>query len=183
MSAWIVCFFSRFHIHLYNQDSLIACVLPYHETRIFVRVIQLLKISGPKHKWFWLLPVKVRLFKWHFCNCSKSWLGDFIWKRWSHGGPMACLNVILIFLFSVWHQPGGFIFLWNSYENLHLQMITGSEKLLAKASIILKWQSWDMNPLLMLKCFLTMSYYLAFLMFELNFFFLIMIVFILSIFT
>uniref|UniRef100_A0A671G2F7 HEAT repeat-containing protein 1 n=1 Tax=Rhinolophus ferrumequinum TaxID=59479 RepID=A0A671G2F7_RHIFE len=52
---WLI---RRFHIHLYNQDSLIACVLPYHETRIFVRVIQLLKINNSKHKWFWLLPVK-----------------------------------------------------------------------------------------------------------------------------
>ncbi|KAB0395895.1 hypothetical protein E2I00_011019 [Balaenoptera physalus] len=52
---WLI---HRFHIHLYNQDSLIACVLPYHETRIFVRVIQLLKINNSKHKWFWLLPIK-----------------------------------------------------------------------------------------------------------------------------
>uniref|UniRef100_A0A1Y7VNG8 HEAT repeat-containing protein 1 n=1 Tax=Mus musculus TaxID=10090 RepID=A0A1Y7VNG8_MOUSE len=52
---WLI---HRFHIHLYNADSLIACVLPYHETRVFVRVIQLLKISNPKHKWFWLSPVK-----------------------------------------------------------------------------------------------------------------------------
>ncbi|KAM4828879.1 HEAT repeat-containing protein 1 [Thomomys bottae] len=52
---WLI---HRFHIHLYNQDSLIACVLPYHETKIFVRVIQLLKINNPKHKWFWLFPVK-----------------------------------------------------------------------------------------------------------------------------
>ncbi|KAM4812521.1 HEAT repeat-containing protein 1 [Urocitellus parryii] len=52
---WLI---HRFHIHLYNQDSLIGCVLPYHETRIFVRVIQLLKIHNPKHKWFWLFPVK-----------------------------------------------------------------------------------------------------------------------------
>ncbi|XP_034365745.1 HEAT repeat-containing protein 1 [Arvicanthis niloticus] len=52
---WLI---HRFHIHLYNVDSLIACVLPYHETRVFVRVIQLLKISNPKHKWFWLSPVK-----------------------------------------------------------------------------------------------------------------------------
>ncbi|XP_058552227.1 HEAT repeat-containing protein 1 [Neofelis nebulosa] len=52
---WLI---HRFHIHLYNQDSLIACVLPYHETRIFVRVVQLLKINNPKHKWFWLSPVK-----------------------------------------------------------------------------------------------------------------------------
>ncbi|XP_021511049.1 HEAT repeat-containing protein 1 [Meriones unguiculatus] len=52
---WLI---RRFHIHLYNPDSLIGCVLPYHETRVFVRVIQLLKISNPKNKWFWLSPVK-----------------------------------------------------------------------------------------------------------------------------
>ncbi|XP_037366275.1 HEAT repeat-containing protein 1 isoform X2 [Talpa occidentalis] len=52
---WLI---HRFHIHLYNQDSLIGCVLPYHETKIFVRVIQLLKINNSKHKWFWLLPSK-----------------------------------------------------------------------------------------------------------------------------
>ncbi|XP_050980668.1 HEAT repeat-containing protein 1 [Labeo rohita] len=48
---WLV---HRFHIHLYNQDSLIACVLPYHETKVFVRVIQLFKIEDPTHKWHWL---------------------------------------------------------------------------------------------------------------------------------
>nr|XP_033791447.1 HEAT repeat-containing protein 1 [Geotrypetes seraphini] len=48
----------RFHIHLYNQDSLIGCVLPYHETRIFVRVVQLLKIKDPTHKWNWLEPIQ-----------------------------------------------------------------------------------------------------------------------------
>ncbi|XP_071996832.1 HEAT repeat-containing protein 1 isoform X2 [Engystomops pustulosus] len=48
---WLI---HRFHIHLYNQDSLIGCVLPYHETKLFVRVIQLLKISDPTHKWNWL---------------------------------------------------------------------------------------------------------------------------------
>ncbi|XP_074079057.1 HEAT repeat-containing protein 1 isoform X2 [Macrotis lagotis] len=53
---WLI---HRFHIHLYNQDSLIGCVLPYHETKIFVRVIQLLRISSPTHKWNWLEPVKM----------------------------------------------------------------------------------------------------------------------------
>ncbi|KAJ8404760.1 hypothetical protein AAFF_G00331470 [Aldrovandia affinis] len=48
---WLI---HRFHIHLYNQDSLIACVLPYHETKVFVRVIQLLKIKDPTHRWNWL---------------------------------------------------------------------------------------------------------------------------------
>ncbi|XP_016100231.1 HEAT repeat-containing protein 1-like [Sinocyclocheilus grahami] len=48
---WLI---HRFHIQLYNQDSLIACVFPYHETKVFVRVIQLLKIEDPTHKWHWL---------------------------------------------------------------------------------------------------------------------------------
>ncbi|XP_069810466.1 HEAT repeat-containing protein 1 [Dendropsophus ebraccatus] len=52
---WLI---HRFHIHLYNQDSLIGCVLPYHETKIFVRVIQLLKIDDPTHKWNWLHPIQ-----------------------------------------------------------------------------------------------------------------------------
>lgn len=48
---WLV---HRFHIHLYNVDSLLACVLPYHETKVFVRVIQLLKLKDPTNRWNWL---------------------------------------------------------------------------------------------------------------------------------
>ncbi|RMC12767.1 hypothetical protein DUI87_10292 [Hirundo rustica rustica] len=53
---WLI---HRFHIHLYNQDSLIGCVLPYHETNLFVRVIQLLDIKSPTHKWHWMDPIRV----------------------------------------------------------------------------------------------------------------------------
>ncbi|XP_010020631.1 PREDICTED: HEAT repeat-containing protein 1, partial [Nestor notabilis] len=52
---WLI---HRFHIHLYNQDSLIGCVLPYHETNLFVRVIQLLNITSPTHKWHWMDPIR-----------------------------------------------------------------------------------------------------------------------------
>ncbi|NXF98536.1 HEAT1 protein, partial [Eubucco bourcierii] len=52
---WLI---HRFHIHLYNQDSLIGCVLPYHETKLFVRVIQLLNIKSPTHKWHWMDPIR-----------------------------------------------------------------------------------------------------------------------------
>ncbi|NXY21605.1 HEAT1 protein, partial [Atrichornis clamosus] len=52
---WLI---NRFHIHLYNQDSLIGCVLPYHETNLFVRVIQLLNIQSPTHKWHWMDPIR-----------------------------------------------------------------------------------------------------------------------------
>uniref|UniRef100_UPI00398EA4BE HEAT repeat-containing protein 1 isoform X2 n=1 Tax=Pristiophorus japonicus TaxID=55135 RepID=UPI00398EA4BE len=52
---WLI---HRFHIHLYNQDSLIGCILPYHETKVFVRAIQLLKLSDPTHAWHWLEPIQ-----------------------------------------------------------------------------------------------------------------------------
>uniref|UniRef100_A0A8C7D4I0 HEAT repeat-containing protein 1 n=1 Tax=Oncorhynchus kisutch TaxID=8019 RepID=A0A8C7D4I0_ONCKI len=48
---WLV---HRFHIHLYNVDTLLACALPYHETKVFVRVIQLFKLKDPTNRWNWL---------------------------------------------------------------------------------------------------------------------------------
>ncbi|XP_063039615.1 HEAT repeat-containing protein 1 [Engraulis encrasicolus] len=52
---WLI---HRFHIHLYNAESLIACVLPYHETKVFVRVIQILKLEDPTNRWNWLHPLQ-----------------------------------------------------------------------------------------------------------------------------
>ncbi|XP_028287492.1 HEAT repeat-containing protein 1 isoform X2 [Parambassis ranga] len=48
---WLV---HRFHIQLYNVDSLLACALPYHDTKVFVRVLQLLKIKDATNRWNWL---------------------------------------------------------------------------------------------------------------------------------
>ncbi|XP_019730064.1 HEAT repeat-containing protein 1 isoform X2 [Hippocampus comes] len=48
---WLV---HRFHVHLYNVESLLACALPYHHTNTFVRVVQLLKIKDATHRWNWL---------------------------------------------------------------------------------------------------------------------------------
>ncbi|KAG7470408.1 HEAT repeat-containing 1 [Solea senegalensis] len=48
---WLI---HRFHVHLYNTDALLACVLPYHDTKVFVRVLQLLKIGDSTHRWNWL---------------------------------------------------------------------------------------------------------------------------------
>ncbi|XP_073345886.1 HEAT repeat-containing protein 1 isoform X2 [Pagrus major] len=48
---WLV---HRFHIQLYNPDSLLACALPYHDTNLFVRVLQLLKIVDATNRWNWL---------------------------------------------------------------------------------------------------------------------------------
>lgn len=48
-----------FHIHLYNVDSLLACALPYHDTNVFVRVLQLLKIKDATNRWSWLHSLQV----------------------------------------------------------------------------------------------------------------------------
>jgi len=52
------------------MDSLIACVLPYHETKVFVRVIQLLKIEDPTHKWHWLHGLQVNHINSYVVNLS-----------------------------------------------------------------------------------------------------------------
>ncbi|VVC93212.1 unnamed protein product [Leptidea sinapis] len=52
---WLV---NRYHIHEYNQDAIMALILPYHETKIFVRFVQLLEIKSTGVKWNWLEPMQ-----------------------------------------------------------------------------------------------------------------------------
>lgn len=51
---WLV---NRYHIHQYNQDAIMMLILPYHETKIFVRFVQLLDIKNSK-RWGWLRPIQ-----------------------------------------------------------------------------------------------------------------------------
>jgi len=62
-------FFSyRYHIHQYNVDSLILSMLPYHESKIFVRVVQLLKLnSKTATKWDWLEEMQVCMMVYFYC--------------------------------------------------------------------------------------------------------------------
>ncbi|CAK1549634.1 unnamed protein product [Leptosia nina] len=50
---WLV---NRYYIHDYNQDAIIALILPYHETKIFIRFVQIMDTSSKS--WKWLEPVK-----------------------------------------------------------------------------------------------------------------------------
>ncbi|XP_052257206.1 HEAT repeat-containing protein 1-like isoform X2 [Dreissena polymorpha] len=53
---WLI---HRFHIHFYNTDDLLICFLPYHESKIFVRVLQLIKFDSKiASKWDWLEPLQ-----------------------------------------------------------------------------------------------------------------------------
>lgn len=47
-----------FRINSFNVDSLMECVLPYHETNIFARVVQLLPVKDPASPWHWLRPIQ-----------------------------------------------------------------------------------------------------------------------------
>lgn len=51
---WLV---NRYHIHQYNVDTVMALILPYHETKIFVRFVQLLIIKKSS-RWVWLKSIQ-----------------------------------------------------------------------------------------------------------------------------
>ncbi|XP_074109460.1 HEAT repeat containing 1 homolog l(2)k09022 [Cotesia typhae] len=52
---WLI---RRFRIHEHNQDQFIMLILPYHDTRIFVRALQLVDLTNPINKWHWLEPIQ-----------------------------------------------------------------------------------------------------------------------------
>ncbi|KAL0099405.1 hypothetical protein PUN28_020146 [Cardiocondyla obscurior] len=54
---WLV---FRYHIHQYNREQFILLILPYHETRMFVRALQLIDLSDESDKWHWLEPMQKR---------------------------------------------------------------------------------------------------------------------------
>lgn len=46
-----------FRVNVYNVDLLMECVLPYYQTCLFARVVQLLPLN-PTSRWHWLHPIK-----------------------------------------------------------------------------------------------------------------------------
>lgn len=52
---WLV---NRFHIHQFNTDAFIMCVLPFHDTNIFVRAIQLIALKNQFSQWHWLRAIQ-----------------------------------------------------------------------------------------------------------------------------
>ncbi|XP_043266082.1 HEAT repeat-containing protein 1 [Colletes gigas] len=52
---WLI---HRFRIHEFNRDQFLLLILPYHETRMFVRALQLLNLTDAADKWHWLKPLQ-----------------------------------------------------------------------------------------------------------------------------
>ncbi|XP_044012247.1 HEAT repeat-containing protein 1 [Aphidius gifuensis] len=48
----------RYKIHEYNKDHYMLLILPYHETRMFIRALQLVDVSANRDKWNWLKPLQ-----------------------------------------------------------------------------------------------------------------------------
>lgn len=45
----------KFHVHTYQADDLLCALLPYHETRLFARALQVIDLSDSDN-WAWLKP-------------------------------------------------------------------------------------------------------------------------------
>lgn len=52
---WLV---NRYHIQQFNISALVMCVLPFHDTKIFVRAVQLLNLKSPYSQWHWLRSIQ-----------------------------------------------------------------------------------------------------------------------------
>lgn len=49
----------RFLIHEFNIDDLMGLIIPYHETNIFVKILQLVDLRRPNcNHWAWLTEVR-----------------------------------------------------------------------------------------------------------------------------
>ncbi|XP_017041327.1 HEAT repeat-containing protein 1 homolog [Drosophila ficusphila] len=44
----------RFQVHEYNRSEVMALILPYHETKIFVQIVQTMRLRSPDGDWYWL---------------------------------------------------------------------------------------------------------------------------------
>ncbi|RZC33246.1 HEAT repeat-containing protein 1 -like [Asbolus verrucosus] len=48
---WLI---NRYYIHEYNREDLLMTIMPYHESNIFVRVVQLMKFRDQNDNWIFL---------------------------------------------------------------------------------------------------------------------------------
>lgn len=52
---WLI---RRYRIHEYNVDDLMALTLPYHETMMFVKCVQIVPLKDKNSRWKWMEPIQ-----------------------------------------------------------------------------------------------------------------------------
>ncbi|XP_033173717.1 HEAT repeat-containing protein 1 homolog [Drosophila mauritiana] len=48
----------RFQVHEYNRREVMALILPYHETMIFVQILKTMRLRSSDADWYWLRPLQ-----------------------------------------------------------------------------------------------------------------------------
>lgn len=48
----------KYHVHRYETDDVLCAILPYHETRLFARALQVIEDLDTTSMWAWLKPYK-----------------------------------------------------------------------------------------------------------------------------
>ncbi|KAH8251362.1 hypothetical protein KR032_009761 [Drosophila birchii] len=48
----------RFQVHEYNRSEVMALILPYHETKVFVQILQTMRLRSSDADWYWLRPLQ-----------------------------------------------------------------------------------------------------------------------------
>nr|NP_609079.2 lethal (2) k09022 [Drosophila melanogaster]Q9VM75.2 RecName: Full=HEAT repeat-containing protein 1 homolog [Drosophila melanogaster]AAF52447.2 lethal (2) k09022 [Drosophila melanogaster] len=48
----------RFQVHEYNRSEVMALILPYHETMIFVQIVKTMRLRSSDGDWYWLRPLQ-----------------------------------------------------------------------------------------------------------------------------
>ena len=68
-----------------NVDSLMMCIIPYYETVLFIRILQIMEIKDEKSPWHWLqaaqnagvaIPKQVVFKHWE----TNTWFRNFLAK-------------------------------------------------------------------------------------------------------
>ncbi|XP_037707996.1 HEAT repeat-containing protein 1 homolog [Drosophila subpulchrella] len=48
----------RFQVHEYNRRDVMALIMPYHETKIFIMILQTMRLRSTDADWYWLRPLQ-----------------------------------------------------------------------------------------------------------------------------
>lgn len=52
---WLI---RRYAINEYNVDDMMALILPYHDTKMFVKCLQTIPLKDKKSRWYWMKPIQ-----------------------------------------------------------------------------------------------------------------------------
>lgn len=128
---WLI---HRFAIHEYNRDDLLKLILPYHESNIFIKVLQLLKFKDSKDSFYFLKELQK-----HGVHLSKQSLLN---HAASNSGFLKFITEYMLQLLSIHSKPN----LLTTAFNFYCAVFTGAVEYIAN---IKEDQVTQMLPLLL----------------------------------